>query len=76
MSCIKSVKLLLATLALLTVVSCAQYIQRLEAKSGYVAVDHGQLFYQKFGTGDPIVVVHGGPGGGYDLFAAANVGIG
>lgn len=30
--------------------------------SGYIEVDHGRLFYQKFGSGTPIVIVHGGPG--------------
>ena len=32
------------------------------SNSGYVAVENGKLFYQKFGSGDPIIVVHGGPG--------------
>jgi proline iminopeptidase len=31
-------------------------------KSGYVSVERGKIFYQKFGKGDPIIVVHGGPG--------------
>lgn len=31
-------------------------------QSGFVQVDKGKLFYQKFGTGMPIVVLHGGPG--------------
>ena len=30
--------------------------------SGYINVDSGRLFYQKFGTGEPMVIVHGGPG--------------
>jgi proline iminopeptidase len=31
-------------------------------RSGYIAVESGKLFYQRFGKGDPIIVVHGGPG--------------
>lgn len=31
-------------------------------KSAIVEVDHGKLFYRKFGKGQPIIVVHGGPG--------------
>lgn len=31
-------------------------------QSSYVKVDDGQLFFQKFGSGDPIIVLHGGPG--------------
>ncbi|MCH9812265.1 alpha/beta fold hydrolase [bacterium] len=29
---------------------------------GYVKIQNGELFYQKVGDGDPIIVVHGGPG--------------
>lgn len=32
------------------------------AESGYVKVEEGELFYEKFGTGEPMVVLHGGPG--------------
>lgn len=28
-------------------------------ESGYVPIDHGKLFYQKFGKGSPVVIVHG-----------------
>jgi proline iminopeptidase len=31
-------------------------------RSGYIAVESGKLFYQRFGKGNPIIVVHGGPG--------------
>lgn len=31
-------------------------------QSGYVQVDQGQLFFQIFGQGEPIIVLHGGPG--------------
>ena len=30
--------------------------------SGYIEVDKGKLYYQKMGKGEPIVVLHGGPG--------------
>jgi len=29
---------------------------------GYVQVDGGKLYYQVFGKGEPVVIVHGGPG--------------
>lgn len=31
-------------------------------KRGYVAIKDGKLFYQIAGQGDPIIVIHGGPG--------------
>ncbi len=31
-------------------------------QSGYIQVDNGQLFFQRFGSGEPVVVLHGGPG--------------
>ena len=31
-------------------------------EQGYVAVKEGKLFYQKFGRGTPLVIMHGGPG--------------
>ncbi len=31
-------------------------------QSGYVHVDGGKLFYKKFGSGSPVIVLHGGPG--------------
>lgn len=30
--------------------------------SGYVEVDGGTLYFQRFGSGEPIVILHGGPG--------------
>lgn len=32
------------------------------AQSGYVEVDGGALYFQRFGSGEPIIVLHGGPG--------------
>lgn len=32
------------------------------SNSGYVQVDQGKLFYQKFGSGTPVIILHGGPG--------------
>ncbi|MDR1335170.1 MAG: alpha/beta hydrolase [Holosporaceae bacterium] len=31
-------------------------------ESGYVNVERGRLFYEKFGSGEPIIIIHGGPG--------------
>ncbi|XVN42773.1 MAG: alpha/beta fold hydrolase [Candidatus Rickettsia vulgarisii] len=33
-----------------------------QISSGYIEVDNGKLFYQKFGSGKPMIIVHGGPG--------------
>lgn len=46
-------------LMLMTISSCTQHDQ---FSSGYVEVEQGKLFYQSFGRGEPIIVVHGGPG--------------
>ncbi len=46
----------------LFLVHCTQNNQPKPNQSGYVKVDHGRLFYQIFGQGDPIVILHGGPG--------------
>ena len=31
-------------------------------KDGYVAIANGRLYYQVVGKGDPVIVIHGGPG--------------
>lgn len=51
------------TLSFLLITQCASESNAV-MQSGYVKVDDGQLFFQKFGSGDPIVVLHGGPGMG------------
>lgn len=33
-----------------------------EKESSYVDVKNGRLFYKTFGSGDPMIVLHGGPG--------------
>ena len=33
-----------------------------EHSSGYIQADKAKLYYQRFGTGTPILVLHGGPG--------------
>ncbi len=33
-----------------------------QSKSGYVDVQGARLFYTTFGSGEPVVVIHGGPG--------------
>ncbi len=37
-------------------------IERFLSKNNYVKVDGAELYYQVFGEGDPIIVLHGGPG--------------
>lgn len=32
------------------------------ASTGYIQINQGKLFFQKFGQGKPIIVLHGGPG--------------
>lgn len=46
-------------LLFITLTSCVNHNQ---FSSGYVEVESGKLFYQSFGAGEPIIVVHGGPG--------------
>lgn len=50
-----------------------------QARQGMVSLDEGRLFYEVVGTGDPIIVVHGGPGldhnylrPGLDVLAASH----
>lgn len=55
----------IATLFIL--IGCAQtlstyHLPNIPAKDGFVKVDNGQLYYQIVGKGDPVVVIHGGPG--------------
>jgi proline iminopeptidase len=35
---------------------------QIQLSTGYVEVEEGKLFYQKFGSGEPIIILHGGPG--------------
>lgn len=56
---------LICFLALLALVGCIDSDKGFLPQSnhsGYVQVDKGKLFYQRFGSGVPIVVLHGGPG--------------
>ena len=34
--------------------------------SGYIPVKQGKLYYERYGSGTPILVLHGGPGSGLD----------
>lgn len=36
--------------------------QTLPTRQGLITLDSAQLFYEVVGTGDPIIVIHGGPG--------------
>lgn len=40
----------------------SNHLQVYSSKSGYISVESGKLFYQRFGKGDPIIIVHSGPG--------------
>lgn len=47
------------------VMGCSQPDKNAQFKSqrsGFVQVDQGKLYYQSFGSGTPIIVLHGGPG--------------
>ena len=37
-------------------------------KSGYLDFDQGKIYYETYGNGEPIIVLHGGPGQGHDYF--------
>lgn len=50
---------------LFTLIGCATSTYQLPeapVRRGYVKIDEGKLFYQIVGKGDPIIVIHGGPG--------------
>lgn len=40
----------------------AESIKQTQPQEGYVDIDQGRLFYKTFGTGTPIIMLHGGPG--------------
>ena len=72
MGIIRKLHVLVAcTLVLLSVTGChniqdnnaiSNHQQVSLLQSGYISVESGKLFYQRFGKGDPTIVVHGGPG--------------
>lgn len=39
-----------------------QKLDQLKMKDGFVKLDDGSLYYTEYGSGTPIIVVHGGPG--------------
>lgn len=52
---------------LLILAACTQNLStyqlpNIPSKDGFVKVDNGQLYYQIVGKGDPVIVIHGGPG--------------
>lgn len=55
-----------ALLCLLALAACSRGASSgavpARADSGYVGVPGASLFYKSFGSGDPIILVHGGPG--------------
>ena len=63
MNVIKQSKVFIFFFAIFLLFGCSQDNQNLQVeKSGYVNVKCGKLFYKRFGSGEPIVVLHGGPG--------------
>jgi proline iminopeptidase len=56
---------MLCFLTLIILTGCERSNKAIQLKSndsGYVQVDQGKLFYQTFGSGTPIIILHGGPG--------------
>lgn len=56
-----------AIILLLVLSACTKNLStyqlpNIPVKDGFVKIDNGQLYYQIVGKGDPIVVIHGGPG--------------
>ncbi len=49
-----------ATAALVLAVGVAG--QGLPSRQGLLSLDHARLFYEVVGSGDPMIVIHGGPG--------------
>ncbi|MBT8304693.1 MAG: alpha/beta fold hydrolase, partial [Bacteroidia bacterium] len=49
-------------LALLLLNSCSQRSAILTEKDGFVSIDSTKMYYSIFGSGDTLVVLHGGPG--------------
>jgi proline iminopeptidase len=45
-----------------TAASSASQVAAQQARQGLVSLDDARIFYEVVGSGDPIVVVHGGPG--------------
>jgi proline iminopeptidase len=70
----------LVTLAVLGGLWCAPMVaQEMPVRQGLVSLEDGRLFYEVVGAGDPIIVVHGGPGldhsylrPGLDMLASAH----
>src|SRR6202795_3869047 len=63
-------KTLLALLALAVVVVCnaGQQAANYEIQEGFVDANGVMIYYQSFGHGAPLVIVHGGPGASHDYF--------
>lgn len=55
----KHIKILPLFLSLFMLIACSKMEP---TQTGYAPVKEGKLFYQVFGEGDPIIVLHGGPG--------------
>lgn len=50
------------TAALILLIASSTPLSAQRARQGMLSLDDARLFYEVVGTGDPIIVVHGGPG--------------
>ncbi len=50
-----------AILILVLITACQQNAQPLE-EAGYITANGADFYYQSFGNGEPLIVLHGGPG--------------
>lgn len=57
----KAIHKIYTTICLLLVCVSAGYAAT-PTSSGYVPVTSGKIYYERYGKGDPILVLHGGPG--------------
>ena len=62
----KRIQSLLLTLC--AVFSCSGVATASSHQEGYVPIKDGKIYYETFGKGDPIIVIHGGPGFDLDWF--------
>ena len=67
------------TVGLLGLLCLAAPLTGQSARQGMLSLDGARIFYEVIGSGDPIIVVHGGPGldhgylqPGLDLLATRN----
>ncbi len=64
----KSLKILLAMFLFIQIVSFAQPNSVYKIEQGFVDANGVMIYYETLGKGDPLVIVHGGPGASHDYF--------